>query len=168
MKEIEDYPGYFITEDGKVWSEKSKKFLAFKDVNGYNKVQLCNDGERKYLFVHRLVANAYIPNPDNLPYVNHKDENRKNNQKENLEWCTTEYNNNYGNRIEKVKQSLLNKNGKKIVMCDKDTEEIIQIFNSINEAGRFLNKPHSNIVATLKGRQKTCYGYKWKYLESEE
>ena len=79
QKEIEGYPQYFITDDGKVWSEKSQKFLAFKDVNGYDKVQLYHEGVRKYFFVHRLVAEAFIPNPNNLPYVNHKDENKGNN-----------------------------------------------------------------------------------------
>lgn len=164
MKEIKDYPGYFITEDGKVWSSKSNKFLSFKDVNGYNKVQLYHNKKRKYFFVHRLVAEAFIPNPNNLPYVNHKDENRKNNNVDNLEWCTTKYNNNYGNRIKKMKQALLNKNGKEIAMCDIATEEIIKTFPSVSEAARYLNKNHSNIIATLKGRQKTCYGYKWRYL----
>lgn len=165
MQEIKNYPKYYITEDGQVWSEKTHKFLTFKDVNGYNKVELFNNGKRKYVFVHRLVAEAFIPNPDNLPCINHKDENRKNNKVENLEWCTTEYNNSYGDRIEKIRDKLLNKNGKSIAMCDKDTEEIIKIFPSISEAGRYLNRNHSNIIATLKGRQKTCYGYKWKYIE---
>lgn len=168
MKEIQDWPGYFITQDGKVWSEKSNCFLVFKDVNGYNKVELFHNKKRKYIFVHRLVAEAFIPNPQNLPFVNHKDQNRKNNTVENLEWCDTQYNNNYGTRIEKVKAKLTNNNHcKKIAMCDKNTEQIIQIFPSINQAARYLNKSHANIIATLKGRQKTCYGYKWKYIEEE-
>lgn len=169
MKEIKNWPGYFITQDGQVWSEKSKRFLKFKDVNGYNKAQLYNKGIRKYFFVHRLVAEAYIPNPNNLPFINHKDQNRKNNTVENLEWCNAQYNNNYGDRIEKIKNKLTNNNHcKEIAMCDKNNGQIIKIFPSVNQAARYFNKSHSNIIATLKGRQKTCYGYKWIYIENQK
>lgn len=75
--------------------------------NGYMQVHLCKCGDMKQPLVHRLVADAFIPNPENLPQVNHKDENPSNNEVSNLEWCTSEYNINYGTRKEKVMKSLV-------------------------------------------------------------
>lgn len=66
--------------------------------NGYKQVHLSKDGESKIYRVHRLVAEAFIDNPNGYPEVNHKDENRANNQADNLEWCTHQYNNSYGNK----------------------------------------------------------------------
>lgn len=100
MIDIKGYEGlYAVTKDGKVWSHRNKKFLkACEASGGYLLVQLCNKGHCKTFLVHRLVAEAYIPNPDNLPFVNHKDENKQNPDASNLEWCTSLYNNNYGTR----------------------------------------------------------------------
>ena len=69
-------------------------------------MSLCKNGKIKAFLVHRLVAEAFIPNPDNLPCINHKDENPKNNQVENLEWCTYKYNNEYNGRIDKCKHKI--------------------------------------------------------------
>lgn len=88
MKDIEEFKGsYAITEDGKIWSYKKKKYLATFKLD-YEMVNL--DG--KLRAVHRLLAQAYIPNPNNLPIVNHKDENKFNNSLDNLEWCDHSYN----------------------------------------------------------------------------
>lgn len=101
MKAIEGYEGrYSITTTGDVISHgggngkiKADRTLSAKiDKDGYSEVGLCKDGTRKYLRVHRLVAAAYLPNPNNLPVVNHKDENPSNNEFTNLEWCTVQYN----------------------------------------------------------------------------
>lgn len=74
----------------------------------YTQVRLSRDGKTKCYFVHRLVAGAFIPNPDNLPCVNHKDENRYNNCADNLEWCTYKYNNEYNGRVEKCRGKISN------------------------------------------------------------
>lgn len=94
MKDIKGYEGqYAITDNGEVWSYKRKKFLKqFISNNGYMRVSLWRDGEGKNYRGHRLVAEAFIPNPDNLPEVNHKDWCRTNNRLENLEWCDSQYN----------------------------------------------------------------------------
>lgn len=104
MKDIEGYEGlYAITSCGKVWSYKSKKFLKARyDKDGYISVALRKDGKTKYFFVHRLVAMAYIPNPNNLPEVNHKNEIKSDNNINNLEWCTRKYNANYGTIKERL------------------------------------------------------------------
>ncbi len=77
--------------------------------NGYKKVQLYKNGSHKIFYIHRLVAEAFIANPDNLPQVNHKDEDKSNNCVDNLEWCTNEYNSNYGNHNLKLSEAHKNK-----------------------------------------------------------
>lgn len=101
MVDIEGYAGlYAVTEDGRVWSYRSQKFLKlYSDCWGYYRVGLWERNKMKNYQVHRLVANAYIPNPNNYPCVNHKDEDKSNNNVSNLEWCTYAYNNIYGNRL---------------------------------------------------------------------
>jgi hypothetical protein len=89
MRPITNYPGYFITESGRVWSDKTKKFLSpWLDRKGYPAVTLCVDGKSSNKSIHRLVAIEFIPNPNNKPSVNHIDNNPKNTHVTNLEWCT--------------------------------------------------------------------------------
>ena len=90
---------------------------------GYLQVALCNNGKIKHKMVYRLVAEAFIPNPDNLPQVNHKDENAFNNCVENLEWCTIEYNINYGTRTQKAIESNIKNGHWDPNMCGLDKEE---------------------------------------------
>lgn len=117
---LEQIPGfdgkYKIDEDGNVYSIKNKKFLKQKISKGYAQVALYDDTGRKYYIgVHRLVAMTFIPNPENLPQVNHKDENKLNNNVGNLEWCGVKYNINYGTRTERATQSNINNEHFKIL-----------------------------------------------------
>lgn len=107
MKDIPNYEGlYAITEDGNVWSYRNNRFIkSFLRKNGYMQVLLVKDGTKKSWKVHRLVALTYIPNPNNYPEVNHKDENRINNCVDNLEWCPHDYNCNYGERLNRISDS---------------------------------------------------------------
>ena len=99
MRDIKDYEGlYAITSCGRVWSYRRKKFLKPGNSRGYLTVTLCKEGQQKTYSIHRLVAEAYIPNPEGLPQVNHKDECKTNNCINNLEWCDGVYNVNYGTR----------------------------------------------------------------------
>lgn len=94
MKEIESGSSYLVTEDGKVFSRFTKRVLknSLSKSTGYYVVNVIVNGKRRPEYVHRLVAKAYLPNPDNLPEVNHKDCNKLNNHKDNLEWVTQEDN----------------------------------------------------------------------------
>ena len=100
-KPIKDYKDYYISNLGNLKSLKFGKevFMALsEDKDGYFKVNLFKENKSKTKYIHRLVAEAFIPNPNNLKCINHKDENKHNNSVDNLEWCTTKYNNNYGTR----------------------------------------------------------------------
>ena len=116
-------------------------------------VGLCTEGKRKCCYIHRLVAEAFIPNPNNYPQVNHKDEDKTNNCVNNLEWCDAKYNINYGTRIERIS---------KPVYC----VELNRTFNGAAQAARELGINHSNIIGCCKGKRKTTGAYHFRYAET--
>lgn len=139
-------------------SGKDKILKLQKDTYGYNKVILYKNGKAKTRTVHRLVAEAFIPNPNNLPQINHKDEDKSNNCVDNLEWCSAKYNNSYGSRKERV--SMLQ--GKKVRCVELD-----KVFDSFAEAARELGLKVTNISRcchNIKG-YKTAGGYHWEFPE---
>lgn len=94
-KPIKEFPRYFVSNRGNVKNTKTNALLkpwrsgsGYRNGGGYHKLELANNGMKQRFCVHRLVADAFIPNPKNKPCVNHIDGNRKNNDIENLEWCT--------------------------------------------------------------------------------
>lgn len=126
------------------------------DKDGYATVNLKKDGRYKCAKIHRLVAEAFIPNPDKLPAVNHRDENKTNNLVNNLEWCDIKYNNNYGSKP--------SKSFKKVIMFD-DAGNEVQRFNSVNSAARHLGVKPSTISGALHGRRSKAAGYKWQIIK---
>lgn len=130
---------------------------------GYKTVLLSKNAKRKWYFVHRLVAQAFINNPDNLPFVNHKDENKLNNNLDNLEWCTAKYNSNYGTRNKRLSKTKTNNTyNTKAVQCI----ETGKIYPSTREASRQTGIPNTNISACCRGEYgcKTAGGFHWKYV----
>ena len=111
LRDIKGYEGkYMISDDGQVWSNHKKGFLKpYEWPDGYLCVNLYKNGKPAGFSIHRLVAQAFIPNPNNFPIVNHKDENKYNNNVDNLEWCDYQHNNTYGSRIEKINQKISHK-----------------------------------------------------------
>ena len=113
IKEIEKYPGYYVDDTGKVYSNKLGSLREIKQrpkTHGYLYVTLSVNNKRYFPRVHRLIAEVFIPNPNNLPEVNHKDENKTNNRVDNLEWCTSHDNKVYGSRLEKVARKVIDPN----------------------------------------------------------
>lgn len=160
-KDIQGYEGlYKVSNLGRVKNRKGLIMSPELYHKGYYRVQLYNKGKRKHERINRLVALAFIPNPNNYPMVNHKDENKLNNKADNLEWCTHKYNCNYGTAIER---SAKNRR-KKVIMYDKQGNKL-KDFKSLTIASSYLNKPHahSHISDCCKGKRKSAYGYIWKY-----
>lgn len=150
-KDINGYPNYQISNMGRVWSKKRQIYLKHNiNQKGYHTVYLTAiNGKQRREQVSRLVALHFIPNPNNYPCVNHKDENKDNNTENNLEWCSRSYNINYGARNEKASQKI-----SKPVKCI----ETGVIYKSGREAALALGVHYSAVSNVLTGRQKTLKG----------
>lgn len=129
--------------------------------NGYYEASFSLKQRRTVRLLHRVVADAFIPNPFNLPEVNHKDENIANCRADNLEWCTSKYNANYGTR--NARMMVLRKT-KRVAQRTKDGE-FINCFKSIADAERVTGVDNTTITRACKGKQKTAGGFVWQYVE---
>jgi hypothetical protein len=167
--DIDEYEGrYQVSNIGSVKSLKNNKGkyreLILKpkiDKDGYLEVNLCKQGKGVTKKVHRLVAQMFISNPNNLPEINHKDENPNNNKVDNLEWCTREYNNNYGHHNEKVIKSISNR----VAQYDLDCN-LIKIWNNTNEP-KIEGFYQSAIYDCCTGKLKQYKGYLWRFYDRE-
>ena len=150
---------YAVTIDGDVISIKSNKSLRSHDNgHGYKTVCLCIDGKPKTYYVHRLLASAFVENPNDYPEVNHIDEDRGNNRAENLEWCTSKYNKNYGHRAERFGR----RRGRPVVCLETG-----QVFYSSGDAGRNMGIRREDIHACCTGYRNThsAGGYHWAFAD---
>lgn len=161
-KTIIGFNNYEISDEGKVRNKTTQYILKGRlSKSGYYQVSLKNDETGKFMnqYIHRLVALHFIDNQENKREVNHKDGDKTNNKLENLEWVTSSENQKHRHSIGVAKTS-----NRRIGMFDLDNN-LIKEFNSIVEAFITLNKPSRvNIDNALQGKQKTAYGYIWKYL----
>lgn len=177
-KDVKDFEGHYqvsnfgrlrsldrkiIFKNGRVCLYKGKIRKLNKSDNGYIVVGLFNKCNYRMVTLHRLIAETFIPNPDNLPEVNHKDENRLNNNVDNLEWCTHKYNNEYSHTMEKAYISKR----KSVLQIDKYTNEIIAKFNSLTDAMNKTGIHKSYISHCCRGDNKTAGGYIWKFVEEK-
>ena len=157
---INGYQGlYGVSDQGRVRSLKFGKERILKPrrtPQGYLLVCLCKNGEIKQCLVHRLVSQTFIPNPDNLPQVNHKDENKENNSVQNLEWCDGKYNINYGTRTQRI--------SKPVLQFTKDGE-FVKEWRSSSEIEMNLGYSKCNISKCCNGRYKSAYDYIWKFKD---
>lgn len=167
-KDIEGYEGlYEISSFGRVKSYNgyghAKKILLKPGKCRYYNVILSKNGEKKSFLIHRLVAQAFIPNPNNCAYINHKDENKLNNNVDNLEWCTQKYNCNYGTRTERghLKQR------KKINQYDLNGV-FIKTWNSRQDINKKLGIPITTISGCCLGYLKSAHNYIWKYANDKK
>ena len=162
-KDIEGYEGlYQVSNLGRVKSIRYGKERILKPLRyncGYFVVNLWKNGERNQYLVHRLVCQSFIPNPNNLPQVNHKDENKENNSVENLEWCTAKYNYNFGT----INQRRAEKLSKPVLQYTK-SGEFVREWKSTHDVQRNLGYAGSSISRCCRGKLKSAYGFVWKYI----
>lgn len=156
---------------GKGKSRKETILKPQKNNVGYLFVCLCKNGIQKNFTIHRLVAEAFIPNPNNYTEVNHKDENKTNNYIDNLEWCTHKYNLNYGNYNKNMSIIKYGKHsgwGKSIFQYSKDGK-LIKVYKTMTEAaksiGKDFNSFRGSVNRLIKGESKKglAYGFVWKF-----
>lgn len=180
-KDIKGFEGlYQVSNEGRVKSLKRDSIMKQqKKRYGYYNIGLYNKGEYKWFRVHRLVAEAFIPNPNEYPIINHRDENPSNNVVENLEWCDVKYNVNYGTAIERKREKQLNHpNESKIVLQYTLDGELIGEFPSTAEVERKLGYDHSHIARCCNGgyfdkarnkwhNSNTYKGFMWKYKKED-
>ena len=172
-RKIKNFPGYIVSEFGDVYSVNyghtgiSKKLKQKPTRCGYFIVGLYKNKKAYWKTVHRLVADAFIPNPENKPQVNHLDGNKKNNKVDNLEWVSASENTKHAFAVLGKKSVWKNKTGKnfpasKIVQQIKDGK-IISEFYGTAEAERATGINAGQIWKCCQGKQVETCGYKWKY-----
>lgn len=157
-KKISNFTKYLISKEGQVYSTKTNKIkIAEINQNGYCRIELSNESGKKKFYAHRLVAEAYIPNPNNYNQVNHKDLNKHNNNVDNLEWCSEAMNmqHNADNKPE---------NSRKVLQFDLvDENKLIGTYNSVKEASEKTNTNKTSIIHCCSGKYKKAGEYIWKY-----
>ena len=167
--QIKNFPGYYITDTGDVYSRKKGRFRKLKPTIklGYPTVGICDSSGVKYKLVHRLIAEAFIPNPDNKPQINHKNGIRNDNSISNLEWVSAKENINHSFLFLGHKPTWLGKSGKdhnryKLVQQLKDGNMIAEFYGCA-EAHRKTGVDFRHISACCRGLRKTAGKYQWKY-----
>lgn len=183
IKDIKEFKDYTIDTEGNVYSKRKHKYLK-QTINkyGYCKVTLQKDKYKKMYSVHRLVAEAFIPNYNKLPQVNHIDGNKQNNHVANLEWCTAKHNMNEAVRTglfdncKKIQKENAVKNNlnkyhilanevtkKKVAQYDKQNN-LLNTYESISEASRKTGITITSISYSVNGKRKTAGGFIWHFV----
>lgn len=154
IRSVKGYEGlYTVDALGNIFSlKRNKKLIPCEDKFGYMKVCLSNKGKEKQKKIHRIVAEAFIPNPLNKPQVNHIDGNKKNNCVWNLEWCTNSENMHHMYECGKG-------NGMQVKIVETG-----EVFNTVLQCAKHINGDDSNILQCLKGKRKTHKGYHFERI----
>ena len=163
-KPILQYEAFYeVSNRGRVRSLRTGGIMRMRiGRDGYVRVSLTKDGKQTHKLLHRLLAIAFIPNPDNFAEVNHKNENKQDNSILNLEWCTHKYNSNFGTRLKRMAIS----NYEPVIQYTKDGEEIAR-YKSQKEAMEKTGIQSRHISCCCKGKRKTTGGYVWRYAKND-
>lgn len=162
-KQAKGYENFEVSNTGRVRNKALDLIKKQrKTANGYVIVTLKEKGVKHTEYVHRLVAKAFIENSGNLPAVNHIDENKENNRADNLEWCSTSYNNCFADRAKKVGAHHRQNSPLRKQIRNADTGEV---FASVREAARQFGVSNTAISACLCGKQKHAAGQRWEVVE---
>lgn len=181
-RDVQDYEGvYQVSNYGRIKrvehtkvyksANQSGKFMAHYrydamilkpcfDSGGYIQIHLCRHQKKRWTKIHRLVAEAFLPNPDNLPQVNHKDGNKENSRLDNLEWVSMSDN------MQHAYKTGLNFGRVKAILQFDLNGNFVQEFKSITEAAKAVDRNPSSIQSHLKGKTTQCGGYMWKLKEN--
>lgn len=170
-KPIYGYENYQVSNTGLVKNNSSWKVLNKNTIGKYHGVTLCKSSQhRKMQLIHRLVAKAFIPNPDNKPQINHIDGNKLNNHVSNLEWCTASENSIHSYKLglsTPSKNNLGNFGAKahrrRAVIAYKKNGEFVGNYPTIRQAAKVFNISEGSIWNCINGRSKSGFGFIWKY-----
>ena len=154
---IDGFENYEVSNLGRVRNIKSGRILKPRLHNGYLRLCLYKNNKNKDLLLHRIIATAFIDNPDEKPQVNHIDENKLNNDLSNLEWCTERENAIHGTRIKRIAE----KNFKKVIQLDLN-DNVLNEFESIKQAERETGIFATSISACCNGKVKRAGYFKWR------
>lgn len=168
-KDVIGYEGYYqVSNLGRIrslmhrGSKRKKPYIMHPHVqkNGYAYACLSKDKIPRVVRFHRIVASAFIPNPNKFPYINHIDENKTNNRADNLEWCTAKYNSNYGN----IRERIISPQRKPVGKYDKKGN-LLRTYIGVNEAARIEGISAGNICMVCKGQRNETGGHVWRYID---
>lgn len=175
-KVIKEYPAYEVSNLGRVRSLPRHAFTRdyggiikkqSNSYNGYLRTALFDNGKRQMKFVHRLVADAFLPNPDPSIYtqINHINEDKTDNRVSNLEWCTPQYNSSFGTRPDRLSKLHLDNcwNGKKCYLYKDGI--LINTFPSVAQAAKYLGVSSTQARRCYRGERKTFAGYKFSPIQ---
>lgn len=149
FKQVQGFENYLVSNYGRILNLDTGRILKPRSIMGYQGVTLYKNGKEKQVFVHRLVAQEFIPNPENKPQVNHIDENKQNNHLSNLEWATAKQNANHGTRNARLGKAT----SKKVLVLDIEYQEV-GVFESIKQACEILNINNGNASKVANGKLK--------------
>ena len=163
-RQLHNKSGYFTSKEKMLKSRLSGR----DEKNKYLEVALYKNHKRQDVRVHRLVAKAFIPNPNSYPIINHKDGNKKNNNVNNLEWCTHKQNRQHAinNGLVKFYYGKQNKKSRKIMQCDIDGN-CIKVWFGVREIAKETGFNYGNIDRCLRGKRPTAYGYIWRVADGK-
>lgn len=159
-KDIAGYEGYQAHPDGMIRNKKTGRVLKCLNNGRY----LYADLKGKNVLIHRIIATTFLENPDNLPCVNHKNQNKMDNRASNLEFCTQQYNAHYSKVWVKANEGAIEKCSKPVLQFTKDGE-LINEYYSVREASRQTGIFSGSICNCCNGKSKSAGNYTWKYKE---